>query len=695
MKKQFFLLSLLMTVCSATITVASTSNCCATTCDTACNTDCNTSCSTTCVPEHGHVYLNTTPEFQFASPERVSLFESSRLKNLKQNDKHGDFQVVIFGGKNTKGSAAAGYYLPYGHTTLTFDGSVKNQIFAQVQGESITQIATAKTGVAGDFIEYGTDGAKVPGSFVSDQSTYQFDTNKDTSKILPWNFGITYAALFEPRGASANGALVGSGLITTPDFKSTISPCLRRWHVGAGLELTYHFSDEADGWYGRISTAIQNVRSRIVLNENVTSEKDALDDNLAPANIFGTAATATPVIASTQPLVATAINNPLYPVDSTATVAPVGSLQAAYIGTGFPNDVAGNEGGIAPNNVAEAFNQAAWTYGKIGCEQKITRLADIELSVGRLWTCGDCASTSWELGLVIPAGNKPCATYVAPAVVGNGQHFGIRTGSITTVMLKESEECSTWFRLDIDGRYLFKNTQMRSFDLLGNEWSRYMMVWKNKEAYTAAVTAANAPVVASGVTGIVTTPGVAQRGYTPGINVFTTSFYVKPQFQGRVNNAVVFCGEHFRAELGWAVHAKQKECVSLACDWDSAPAFADSSYVGGVGLNNNRTIYNDSQTTVVNAISVLNRGNTGALFGLSNEALTDDAYDSFAISEAEISLDSVASVAAITNKPYITLGYAFDCDWAPVLGIGASYEFTSGNRALNQWLVWGKFEFAF
>lgn len=760
MKKQFFLLSLVFASINAGMLVADS---CGTSCATSCSTNCGSSADCdngACAPEHGHTFMSIAPEFGAASPERVSLFESSKLKNLKHNEKHGALQVVLYGGQNTRRNRAAGYYLPYGHTKLTFDGSTKPATFASVLAESDVLVVgattaqvmpTTATGTGTEGTELAVGGNyDVGGNTVLavDPATFKFDTNKDTSIVLPWNFGITYAALYEPRGAAADGSLVGTGLVTAPTFQSTINPCLRRWHIGAGLEFAYHFSDEVDGWFGKISTAVQHVRSRIHLNETVVSEKELLDDSLPAANPTGSAITnqiaafefggtvANPAapIAAGDPYQSQllGVNGSLYNIDpagatpyGVATTTPVGSIRAAYLGyngtvdrsTGFPTDLAGDEAVVAPANVSQAFNQASWKYGKIGCDNRITRLADIELSIGRLWTCGDCASTSWDFGIVIPTGNKPCAEFVAPAVVGNNQHFAIRTGSNTSILLSENDDSScgissTWFRMDTDARYLFRNTQKRSFDLKGNEWSRYMMVWANKDAYSSAISALVAPLTA--------TPSdiaLPQRGYTPGINVFTTDFHVKPKFQGRLNSALVLCGERFKAELGWNVHARTKECVELACGWDSAPAFADSSYVGGVGLNNNRTIYNDSQTTVVNGVDSLARG-----FTMANEPLvaipgvpasagttvyrnpsTQEAnlaaavaqYDNFAITEADIELNSVASAGSISNTPYLTLGYAFDCDWMPVLGVGASYEFTATNSGLNQWMVWGKFECAF
>lgn len=708
MKKQIFLLSVGLFFASYVLP-----NSCNSSCSTTCATSCNSSCNTPCVPEHGKTRFDVTPHWQNGSAELTSLFNSDAVANLNKDDKHGIFQVSVFGGKSTKCNQAAGVWLPYGHTSLTFDGSIeKPYAFAQILAESDVFLETGSTPLVLGEIQLNGAGAVVGGAvnglgyIETDAATYSFDSNKDTSKILPWNFGITYAALFEPRGASAVGARPGTGLITSPTFKSTVCPTYQYSHVGAGLALRYHFSEDKAGWFGFITTAVQHVNSKFRLNENVITEKTELNATNFPVvsvpsvtaavnpstnvNQFGAAlgagATA-PTNADFTSTTSAGANPYVTRNNIVAAVAPTSNINGAYLqSSGFPTDVDGAEP-QAPANVEQAFAQDAWNYGKVcGCE-KITRLADIELALGYQWNCGDCAETNWYFGVVIPTGNKAKAEFIAPAVVGNGQHAGVMVGSQTDVMLSDSEDYQAWYRCDMNFRYLFRNTQKASFDLLGNEWSRYMMVWENKAAYTAAVAAFNSAADLAG-----------NRNYTPGINVFTTDFYIKPQFQGRVNQAVNFQGDHFRAELGWNTFARQKDCVQLACDWTAAPAFADSSYVGGIGLNNNRTIYNDAQTTSANQVTDLGRsliaGST-TVVTVSNIALSDAAYDDFAITEAQINYDSVATPAAITQTPYLVLGYAFESDWKPVLSVGASYEFTQSNRALNQWLVWGKFEIGF
>lgn len=725
MKKQLFLLTSLL--------IAST-NFYAATCKTDCKTSCSTkskSCKDVCVPEHGKTFRRVENAFQNATPVYASQFNSNVLRNLDADDKHGGMEITVFGGKNTKKAESGCYFFPYGHSQYTFSGDVTDTVkthaaaiaFSTAGGfaSNNTDNSTTAKNVGTQFNRYAattfsnTNGAD--GYLQTDPVTFKYDSNKDTSKILPWNFGITFAALFEPQGALglATGEQTGKGLVTSPKFKATVNPEYYFSHVGAGLALRYHFSDDRQGFFGSLSTSVEHVRSRMCLNENVVTEKTEINGTNFPINTTNPTLNSDPIAdllpayitfsetPATNPIAVTG-SDPLA-TGFTGSIAK-GSINQAYLnggaGTYFPVDVdVTNGGGVAPKNVTEAFAQSAWKYGKIDCEQKITRLADIELAVGYQWLCSDCASSNWYVGVVIPTGNKPCADYVAPAVVGNGQHGGIMGGSSLELMLSENEDRAIWYRLDTNCRYLFRNTQKRSFDLKGNEWSRYMMVWDSKESYEAAITNV-----------LSTTAKQPNRNYEPGINVFTHDMKVKPRFQSRINQAVYFNSECFRAEMGWNVFARTKECVEFSCPWDKKPAFADASGVLGIGLNNNRTIYNDAQLMSVNQSLAPNDGSNtaapsnsgtgmgsiGLLNGLASTTLSTSGlaeYDDFSISEKDVNLDSASTPASIVHTPYATLGYAWDSECKPALSVGAQYEFSQGNTALNKWMVWGKFEFAF
>lgn len=729
MKKQVFLLTLAAIFSGSFVksddccnnNTTSSSNCCDS--NSSSSSDCGSSCRQS---YHNRSYRAMVPNWQAASPELVSMTSSNVLHNLHNNDQKGNFQLSVFGGRSADKHSAS-YYFPARSMTVT--GAITDVgTFATVLAQTEVQDVVGTLAV-GDFVDVGipagtssatavTDVLATASGFIhiaTDPATFLYDSNTDVSILRPWNFGITFAALFEPRGASKNGtaaigALEGSGLITSPAFNSTIDPKVKRMHIGAGLGLRYHFSDDQKGFFAHLTTAVQHVRTRVNLCENVVTPADVIANltssvaNVTAGNPYGfttfTPATATPTPASsTAPVLYPSLgddaNRYLFTATEVSGVLPVGSVLQSYRNSGFPGaPVSGSTVAVeAPANVTEAFDQDSWNYGKIGCEDRKTRLADIELSLGYQWFCGDCASTNWSVGVVIPTGNKNRGHHMAPSIVGNGFHVGIMTSSVTEVMLSECDNYQTSYRLDLNGRYLFRNTQKRSFDLIDNGFSRYMAVYENEAAYTAAVTALN--VLVGTAPNQTFTP---TRSYSAGINSFTTDMHVRPGCQGRINQALFVRGEHFRAELGWNVMARQQECVKLACDWDSAPAFADASYISGVGLNKFRTIHNDSQTTTINAIDSLTRGYTLAnaiVTSTAGQAALSAAYADAAITEEMIDFNSASSAAVVAHTPYLSLGYAWESDCKPQVSIGGSYEFSAGNAAMNQWLVWGKFEVAF
>lgn len=691
MKKQLFLLSLGL-LFAGQFALADNKDCCDSSSSTSSSSCCKKVDVDTCKPcgfAHGKTFRSAANVFQTATPVVDGMFSSNVVRNLEAEDKHGGFEFVVFGGKNTKQSDSACYYFPYGHRQYNVSGEVTPQNFTTalatttVSGDAGSGLALTDQGDGSPFW-----GGTAASTAEVDPMTLKFDCNKDTSIIRPWNFGITFAALFQPQGVQSSGDPLGAGLVTNPEFKSTLTPTHHYSHVGAGMKVRYHFSDDKQGFWGSLSTSVENVKSRICLNEDVQTAKTAITDY--PDD--GCDQTAGGGVAQGQPDQFGSLSAPPQAVsgtNATSTLAGAGCVKTSWSNQGFPD-------GDSPANMTQAFEQDAWNYGKIGCEQSVTRLADIELNVGYQWLCSDCAATSAYVGLVIPTGNKPCAEYVAPAVVGNGQHAGIMAGSTLELLLSENESRSIWYRMDTNGRYLFRNTQKRSFDLKGKEWSRYMMVWENEDAY---VTAQN-NIITTG-----TNENTANaRTFTPGINVFTHDMKVKPRFQGRTNHAFYMVGECFRGEMGWNVLARTKECVEFACPWDSKPALASANYAVGGGLNSQRTIYNDSTTTEV-SVSPSNTifSSLGAFPDSDGFANSDQNYNStfsaayakHALTEDDVNLDSACTPCGIIHTPYLTLGWSWDSECKPVVSVGASYEFGASNTSVSQWMLWGKFEMSF
>ncbi len=627
-----------------------------------------------------NTFLHFETPFQTASPERVALFNTEDLRTKHRASHNGDVQFVVFGNQNTNQSDAAAYYMPGGAESLTFNASIDannegtNSVVtywqgvqgavtqAQVSQGNFLNIARATSSsaatdlsiqsdpagipvlnnlgfvsnatgpvysaltnnvggavVAGDFVVgTGVTGEYAPfdltglSGLINNQQAvigdFQIDTNKNINIMRPWNFGVGYAPNVQFGSPVSESAFVSA---ITPELKRSF------WAIGATWKQL--LSDHNDkGFFLELSTALQQVTMNMNLNENVV-----------------------------VPLVA----------------APQGSDEtwAASWATYDTGDL------VAPQTMTEAFAQEAWLYGKVDGAQSVTRLADIELKLGYQFICEENVMSNMFAGIVIPTGNKAKSEFLAEPIVGNGFHFAIMLGGTQEIQLDMGSKTRWSMRSDTSFRYLFQNTQVRSFDTMSNgQWSRYMMVWPNYEAEQV-----------NGEVG----QGSQLRNYTPGINVFTQEMHVTPRAQARINEAIVLEHGSLKAEFGWNMMIRQAEEVSLVNDWvNDSVAFVDASNNSTSLYNQTRTIYNDSYQSTPVAVAAGD---------------SQPFYNYASISASDLNLDSAASPAVYTNTPYLALGYAFNEEKSSVLSVGASYEVSATNGYINDWTLWGKFGFTF
>lgn len=395
----------------------------------------------------------------------------------------------------------------------------------------------------------------------------------------------------------------GTSGVGTP-FESNICFNARASEFGLGLHYLQGFAfncDKTAWWYVDISTPITHVNSELLLTESIVSNGGGID-------AFA----------------------------STCTVAA---------------------------NMTQAFNQDCWCFGKINscASHGKTRLADIEAKLGYEWMYSDRCLFASYVGLVIPTGNKAKAEYVFEPIVGNGKHWGLMFGSQGGFNVWNS--CNDNWHLEFsfytNAEYLFRNTQMRSFDLKGKPWSRYIGLYANEAAATAAAALGS------------TVPGA---NVTPGINILTQHVKVFPRFQYNLTTMWTLssdCG--FQGEAGYNFYAREKECVKLACPWVTGPAIA--------------AVTGDGETTPVRNIT----GND-FLNGVTQLNVPLSEYSESLIQASDLDLDSAAHPAMLSNTIYASLGYKWADMCTPVhMNIGGSYEWAGKDFAvMNRWTLWGK-----
>lgn len=484
-----------------------------------------------------HTFFSVRPQYQSASPERVSLFHDPMMR---ENGHGGTMQFVLFGGRSTHEKDLARFFTPFCKESLL-------------------------------VLE---------------------DPAGGTPDLLAQNFNIT----------TVNG-----------NFESSIK--LKPRQSVFGLGFTYRqnlgnwfscFEDCEHPWWFEISSPLMRVQNRVDLEETVTNDGGGV-----------------------------------------ATI------------NGLPEDQ------VLVANMTAAFNQTAWKYGKINDNDKMrkTRLADIEFKVGYEWVNTDCCGIESWIGLHIPTGNRPDAEFLFEPIVGANKHWGIMWGGSAYFKVWENDSWCIDFYVDSSSKYLFKRSELRSFDLKYRPWSRYVEVYANFEQaqQAQALIGTNLPA--------------AVTLASPGINFLTQELQVKPGFSFTCNAALDFKSECWNLEAGLNLFARQAECVKL-----------DDAFKGGFAI---KAPTGQGATLPIRTINNNFLAANVVAFGQAN-------FENSLVKESDLDLESAAHPAVITHTVYGALGYRFEDYCYPMfLGAGASYEFSRDNAGMNRWLLWGKFGFSF
>jgi len=357
-------------------------------------------------------------------------------------------------------------------------------------------------------------------------------------------------------------------------------------------------------------------------------------------------------------------------------------------------DVTGLDGAPRVGNATDAFKQANWLYGKIlscdsdcsscsdcstsatcstcstrsccdsSCETscsnncsdsckkecdpyKKTRLADIELRIGKNVVHSGCCRLDSYVGMIFPTGNKPTGEYLFEAIVGNNKHWGIMWGANLEMNVFECNNHHFRLAIDTNTRYLFQNKQHRSFDLFDSPWSRYMEMYENE----AAALAAEASQEEDG-----------GRSGTSGINIMTQCVKVAPRFSTAINSAIRYNYCQFIMEAGYGMFTRQAEHIDYCWQENAALKY----FSGGGNTSVYRTIDGAAHDTSIPATE----------------------YRPFP--EDWLNIASGAHPSVLLYTLFGSIGYNFDTCYPMFVGIGGSYDFGTSNTMLNQWQLWGK-----
>lgn len=304
--------------------------------------------------------------------------------------------------------------------------------------------------------------------------------------------------------------------------------------------------------------------------------------------------------------------------------------------------------------LCEAFNNDDWCFARIPCcKQSKTRPANIKLTAGRDFPMGDCCQFASFLSLEIPIGDHQDPKFLFSPVVGNDRHVGLGGAVLMQFQLnKNPEKVAFSFFIDLEGMFLIRNHQFRTYDLKDKPWSRYLkFVRKNGS------------------------PGQT----VPGVNVLTLESIVRPFGIADFSTGWRIKTKKFELELGYDLWGHGGETVKLR----DAPVTSPFNICGG-GLN---------EFGIAGSGTIMEKGMavaaTASESTISCQADDDSAF--VGITDNDLDFCTPATGSALNHKIHAAAGLQHDGEGVGgFIGLGGFVEFAQKNSPLSTWGIWAK-----
>jgi hypothetical protein len=140
--------------------------------------------------------------------------------------------------------------------------------------------------------------------------------------------------------------------------------------------------------------------------------------------------------------------------------------------------------GTAAENIVSAFNNSAWNYLKMRTSSKSeTRPGELRLGMGKTFLNDGRAHLASYSSISIPTDKKQTNKYMFDPQAGFNGHVGMVWGAhLQLPITRKTDPGTVALYLDFESNFLFRNHQYRTFDLVGKEWSRYLLYRKSGSA---------------------------------------------------------------------------------------------------------------------------------------------------------------------------------------------------------------------
>lgn len=304
--------------------------------------------------------------------------------------------------------------------------------------------------------------------------------------------------------------------------------------------------------------------------------------------------------------------------------------------------------GISPvKDILSAFNQPDWRYARMGEKRKRVGLAELKILFGITYVAHDEMECGIYCGFTIPTSGRQKACEIFYPFVGNNGHGGFIGGIQLQMPLwcDAYESVFSWF-LNLEGIYLFRNTQCRTFDLRYKQWSRYMLYNRND--------------------------GLKQRNI-PGVNVLTREVFANPYVMANFLTGLRYRGSFIEAEIGYGIWGHGNEHLRLTEPFPSV-----------YGIAGPIDPINPDLVTTASTSTIAQQG------PIDKDAVGNPLF--VAVKASDLDLFSAGMRSAINHQFHVSCAYHYCTQQSNerFVGVGCYYEFPQRNSALELWGCWVK-----
>jgi len=282
------------------------------------------------------------------------------------------------------------------------------------------------------------------------------------------------------------------------------------------------------------------------------------------------------------------------------------------------------------------IKQRPLTHAKFADERSEVGISDLTLAFGYKCINRENKLLTIKANGIIPISGDPDGEYLFEPMYGSHGHWGLGGGFDGKLRLIGDNKNCIEFLLSADLNYLFEGDEKRTLGVKSPTDKK---------------------VIPFGHYYLVAKKGGDNIPF-PLANVSTIDIDVEPGLQFESLAALLLKAGKVTLELGYSCFAKQSENVGLKDNWEEGVyGIIDPTYDGtNFNLTSGKAYYNDK-----------------------------------AINKEHLDIDGAKSPSCITHKIYAALGYLCDSRRFPYLvGVGASFEFTGDNSALEGFAAWAK-----